>query len=234
MTTPLLPPDDGELRLVVFDWDGTLMDSPRRIIHCLQRASRTLGVVVPPEEALRDIIGLGVEAAVQRLFPGADAEFVQCFAVTYRKCYLGATDAPDTPMYSGVTQLLDWLEAHGCLLAVATSKSRPGLDQALAKSGLEGRFVATASGDEHPSKPHTSMLEFVMDRAGVEPGRTRMVGDSVYDLQMARAARVPAIAVTHGVHDGERLQAEEPLALVADLHELLARLQADAAGATTN
>lgn len=221
----LLPPGGDALRLVVFDWDGTLMDSPRRIVHCLQRACEALGREVPPDDALRDIIGLGVEAAVERLFPGADSAFVGAFATTYRQCYLGADDAPETPLFPHVTPLLDWLDQRGVLLAVATGKSRRGLDQALESTGLQGRFVATACGDEHPSKPSPVMLEHVMTRCGVERSRARMVGDSVYDLQMARAAGVPSLAVAHGVHDDQRLADEGPLAVVRDLNDLLNRLR---------
>ncbi|WP_018861347.1 HAD family hydrolase [Thioalkalivibrio sp. ALJ3] len=221
----LLPPEGDALRLVVFDWDGTLMDSPRRIVHCLQRTCAALGQETPPESALRDIIGLGVEAAVQKLFPSADPAFVAAFAAIYRRCYLTATDAPETPMFAHVAPLLDWLDERGVLLGVATSKSRAGLDQALEATGLQGRFVATACGDEHPSKPSPVMLEHVMHRCGVERSRTRMVGDSVYDLRMARAAGVPSLAVAHGVHDDRRLADEHPLAVARDLKELLELLR---------
>ncbi|WP_038054629.1 HAD-IA family hydrolase [Thioalkalivibrio sp. ALJ1] len=221
MNTPLLPPAENALRLVVFDWDGTLMDSPRRIVHCLQRAAGQIGAPVRDEAALRNIIGLGVDAAVRELYPQADDAFVRQFAETYRECYLGAEDAPETPLFPGVALLLDWLEARDVLLAVATSKSRRGLDQALEATGLASRFVATATGDEHPSKPNPAMLEHVMNRAGVERARARMVGDSVYDLQMARHAGVPAVAVTHGVHSPERLREEAPLGMQPDLESLL-------------
>ena len=224
MTTPLLPPP-GTLRLVVFDWDGTLMDSPRRIVHCLRRAAERTGASVRSEGELRNIIGLGVEAAVRQLYPESDSDFVWRFATVYRELYLGAEDAPETPLYPGTIELLDWLESRDVLLAVATSKSRPGLDQALNTSGLSGRFLATASSDEYPSKPHPAMLAAVMERAGAEPAHTRMVGDSVYDLQMARQARVPALAITHGVHKGEQLAVEQPLELVPDLSTLLQHWQ---------
>lgn len=221
MTAPLLPLANGELRLVVFDWDGTLMDSPRRIVHCLQRAATEIGAPVRDEASLRNIIGLGVQAAVRELYPDADDRFVERFATTYRACYLDAKDAPETPLFAGVSELLDWLDARDVLLGVATSKSRRGLDQALEATGLGRYFVATATGDEHASKPDPSMLEFVMARAGVEPGRTRMVGDSVYDLEMARHARVPGVGVTHGVHPPGRLEGAAPLALLPDLEALL-------------
>ncbi|WP_024327395.1 HAD family hydrolase [Thioalkalivibrio sp. AKL19] len=221
MMPPLLPPVNGQLRLVVFDWDGTLMDSPRRIIHCLQRAAVEIGAPVRDEAALRNIIGLGVQAAVRELYPDADDHFVERFATAYRACYLEAEDAPETPLFAGVAALLDWLEAREVLLAVATSKSRRGLDQALEATGLGGYFVATATGDEHASKPNPSMLEYVMARAGVEPVRTRMVGDSVYDLEMARHAGVPAVGVTHGVHPPQRLESAGALALLPDLDALL-------------
>lgn len=229
-TESLLPADTGALRLVVFDWDGTLMDSPRRIIWCLQHTARALGVEVLPEDRLRDIIGLGVDVAVRRLYPEADDDFVEGFATTYRRCYLGSGEAPETPLYPGARALLEWLDREGFLLAVATSKSRPGLDQALASSGLGGLFVTTATSDEYPSKPNPAMLEGVIRNTGVEPANTRMIGDSVYDLEMARNAGVRAIAVTHGVHTAERLREASPLALVADLHGLHTRLQTARAG----
>ncbi|WP_019558022.1 HAD family hydrolase [Thioalkalivibrio sp. ALE12] len=221
MSIPLLPPGDADLRLIVFDWDGTLMDSPRRIVHCLQRAAVATGAPERDEASLRNIIGLGVQAAVQELYPGADEAFVHQFTAAYRACYLEAEDAPETPLFAGVPELLNWLDAREVLLGVATSKSRRGLDQALEATGLAGYFVATATGDEHPSKPNPAMLRCVMERAGVKPGRTRMVGDSVYDLEMARHAGVPAVGITHGVHPPQRLQGAKPLALLPNLAALL-------------
>lgn len=220
----LLPPDTGELRLVVFDWDGTLMDSPRRIIHCLRRAAREHGLPEREESALRGIIGLGVQAAVRQLHPELDDAGIQAFAASYRQCYLEATDAPDEPLYAGVEALLEDLDRREILLAVATSKSRAGLDRTLAASGLSPRFVATVTSDEQPSKPAPAMLEDLLRRTGVARERALMVGDSIYDLQMARAAGVRAVGITHGAHSDARLAAEEPAALVPDIPALHRRL----------
>lgn len=221
---PLLPPDDGELRLVVFDWDGTLMDSPRRIVYCLRRAARETGLPEREESALRGIIGLGVRAAVHELYPELDEAGMDAFATSYRRCYLEAEDAPEEPLFPGVTELLEDLDRRGILLAVATSKSRAGLDRALGASGLEPRFVATVTSDEQPSKPSPAMVEELLRRTGVERDRTLMIGDSVYDLQMARAAGVRAVGITHGAHSDDRLAAERPAALLPDIAALRHRL----------
>lgn len=199
-----------EPRLVVFDWDGTLMASTARIVSCLAAATESMGMPRLADSAYRDIIGLGVQEATRRLFPerAADAAFVDAFSAAYRRRYLDE-DATPTPMYPGAVELVRRLAARpDTLVAVATGKSRAGLNRALSACGLADAFYATATTSEHPSKPSPAMLEWLMARAGVERERVWMIGDSRFDMAMARAAGVTGWGVTHGVHDAEALLAE--------------------------
>lgn len=208
------------LALVVFDWDGTLMDSIARIVGCLQQAITHLGAEPRTDLQLRDIIGLGIREATQRLYPGADEAFEAAFTQAYRLYYLDRDRTP-APLFAGAPALLSTLTERGYLLAVATGKSRRGLDEALRDSGLTGHFAATATSDEHPSKPDPAMLRHLIDRLGVDSCDAVMVGDSVHDLQMARNLHVTGIGITHGVHDAVRLRDHAPSAVIGGLEELL-------------
>lgn len=207
------------LKLVVFDWDGTLMDSQGRIVACLRAAIQDLGLAPRDDEALSNIIGLGLREAIDGLYPGSDARLHKTFIDRYRHHYLG-TNATPTPLFPGVDALLDDLEARGLLLAVATGKGRIGLDLVLAQSGLSGRFAYTRCADETRSKPHPQMLEDIMAFTGVSPVSAIMIGDTEYDMLMARNAATPALAVSYGVHARERLLACEPLGCVDSIAEL--------------
>lgn len=207
------------LAMVVFDWDGTLMDSVARIVRCLHLASVEIGADARTDQQMRDIIGLGVRQATQTLYPGADDAFVAAFTRAYRRYYLEVDTTP-TPLHAHAEDVLGLLSRSGFLLAVATGKSRRGLDEALTRTGLDRYFDATATSDEHPSKPHPAMLTFVLDRFGVNPRDALMVGDSVFDLDMAQQAGVAGVGITHGVHDAPRLRAFAPVALVSGLDEL--------------
>ncbi len=213
----------GALAAIVFDWDGTLMDSVGRIVHCLQRARADLGADPRSDDQMRDIIGLGVREATLTLYPGVDDGFVAAFTQAYRRYYL-EIDVTPTPLFDEAEAVLSELAARGYLLGIATGKSRRGLDEALATTGLARFFDATATADEHPSKPHPGMLEHVLGRLGVAPDDAVMVGDSVYDLEMANNLAVRGIGVTHGVHDAARLQSCRPAALIETLSELPALL----------
>lgn len=211
--------DPGALALVVFDWDGTLMDSVARIVRCLHLASAEIGAETRTDEQMRDIIGLGVRQATQTLYPGTDDAFVAAFTRSYRRYYLEVDTTP-TPLHAHAEAVLGLLSRSGFLLAVATGKSRRGLDEALFSTGLDRYFDATATSDEHPSKPHPAMLTHVLDRLAVNPRDALMVGDSVFDLDMARQAGVAGVGITHGVHDAPRLQTFAPAALIRRLDEL--------------
>jgi phosphoglycolate phosphatase len=207
------------LAAIVFDWDGTLMDSVGRIVRCLQLARAEIGAGPRSDEEMRDIIGLGVREATLTLYPGADDAFVAAFTQAYRRFYL-EIDVTPTPLFEGAEAVLSELAARGYLLGIATGKSRRGLDEALEASGLKRFFDATATADEHPSKPHPAMLEDVLGRLGVNPDDAVMVGDSIFDLEMANNLAVRGIGITHGVHDAQRLQCYRPAALIRSLFEL--------------
>jgi phosphoglycolate phosphatase len=215
----------GDIELVVFDWDGTLMDSEARIVSSMQAAFTDLGRASPPTAAVREVIGLGLTEAVRRLPGIADDEPIEALMDRYRHHYLSANATP-TPLFGGARSMLERLAARGRLLAVATGKSRRGLDQALEQSGLEGHFHATRCAEETFSKPNPAMLFELMEELGVDAGNTLMVGDTEFDLLMARNAGVRALAVTYGAHPAERLIAHEPSATAHSLEDV-ARLLLD-------
>jgi phosphoglycolate phosphatase len=211
-------------KLIVFDWDGTLMDSEARIVACIHAAFADLGLPLPSVEAARDIIGLGLDEAMAALMPELGREGRLALIERYRYHFLMANQTP-SELFPGVVETLDWLLRRDYLLAVATGKSRRGLDLVLTSSGLGGHFAATRCADETFSKPHPEMLLQLMDELGVRGAETLMVGDTEYDMQMARNAGTHALAVCYGVHSPERLLAQGPLACLADLVDMPAWLE---------
>ncbi len=205
--------------LIVFDWDGTLMDSEARIVTCMQHAARDTQMPVPSTAAARDIIGLGLVEAVQRLFPTADAVAVEALIDAYRTHWLGEALQP-AALFAGAYELLEGLQRAGHLLAVATGKSRRGLDKSLDESGLHGFFQASRCADETFSKPHPQMLQEILTDLDTPPERAVVVGDTEYDMQMARNAGVDALGVSHGVHGPDRLLAQGAIACFDDLSAL--------------
>jgi phosphoglycolate phosphatase len=212
-----------QYQLVVFDWDGTLMDSEARIVACMQAAARDAGVPEPSHEAARDIIGLGLGEAIAKLFGGQPADALARIGDGYRHHWLGEQLAP-APLFNGAREVLGQLEEAGYLLAVATGKSRRGLDRVLAETELAHRFVTSRCADEAFSKPHPQMLLDILDRVGVEPAQTLVVGDTEYDMGMAVNAGTHAIGVSHGVHSPERLLRSGAITCLNDLWELPAWL----------
>ncbi len=211
-------------RLLTFDWDGTLMDSAGRIVSSMEAAVRDAGLPPLGEARIREIIGLGLEEAVARLFPGLDRETLEGVMARYRHHYLVADATPEV-LFPGVRETLEALKGEGYLLAVATGKSRRGLERSLRATGLEGFFHATRCAGEAPSKPHPGMLLDIMAALGVSPSRTLMVGDTEYDLQMARAAGAQALGVCYGAHPPARLWAQRPLGCLEGIAELPAWLK---------
>jgi phosphoglycolate phosphatase len=217
-------------RLLVFDWDGTLMDSGARIVGCFQAAAADVGVAVPADERARDVIGLGLQEATERLFPGLEAGAVGRVVERYRHHFLGHHPTPSV-LFPGVAATLAHLAEAGYLLGIATGKSRRGLEKVLGETGLGPFFHASRCADEAFSKPHPQMLEEVMDVLGAGPAETLMIGDTEYDMQMARNAGVPALAVAYGVHAPARLLAEGALACLDRIDELPAWLAGRGAAA---
>jgi len=198
--------------LVVFDWDGTLMDSAAAIVRSIVAAATDLGLPEPSEERARYVIGLGLTDALSHAVPELKVEDYPRMVERYRYHYLSG-DA-QLALFPGVDEMLAWLGASGHMVAVATGKSRAGLQRALAHSGLEAHFHATRCADECFSKPHPAMLNELMEEFGVSPERTLMIGDTTHDMQMARNAGTAGLAVSFGAHPLELLLAEQPLACV--------------------
>ncbi len=190
--------------LIVFDWDGTLMDSEAKIVRCMQAAAVDTGIPDPGGAAIRDIIGLGLGEAMQVLFPQQAAARRAELVERYRVHFL-ELDNTGMPLFPGVPQGLAQLAEQGYLLAVATGKARRGLNRVLDETGMRHLFASSRCADETLSKPHPRMLEEILDETGVDKGRALMVGDTVYDMEMARSANVTGLAVSYGVHARERL-----------------------------
>jgi phosphoglycolate phosphatase len=194
-------------RLAIFDCDGTLVDSQHSIAAALADAFTAHDLPVPPPHESRRVVGLSLVEAMAALLPGQPHTLHVALAETYKSAFqrMRARDAVDEPLFEGIAALLDALEADGWLLGVATGKSDRGLGLCLDCHGLAGRFVTLQTADRHPSKPHPSMVELAMAEAGAEPSTTLMIGDTSFDILMARAAGVTAIGVAWGYHAPQEL-----------------------------
>lgn len=210
--------------LIIFDWDGTLMDSIAKIVRCFTAALNDVGAPDPGEEATRHVIGLGLAEAVATLLPQVDAATRAQVVERYRVHFLH-NDQTDMPLFPGVREGLESLVAQGYLLAIATGKARRGLDRVLHDTGTAHLFCATRCADEAFSKPHPRMLEDILEQSGKEAGKALMVGDTTYDMQMARHAGMDSLAVTYGVHARELLAAHSPLACLDSFIEVYAWLK---------
>jgi phosphoglycolate phosphatase len=208
--------------LLIFDWDGTLMDSASSIALCLQAACRDLGFRVPSDRDARYVIGLGLNDAMAHVLPElAVAEYPR---VTERYRHHFLQHDAGTTLFCGAEDMLRELRDAGYLLAVATGKSRRGLDRALATTGLTGCFHATRCADEGHTKPDPGMLHRLLETLDVSPDRALMIGDTTHDMAMAEAAGVARLAVRHGAHDERELLEYSPLACVGSCAELHAWL----------
>ncbi|OHC63437.1 MAG: HAD family hydrolase [Rhodocyclales bacterium GWA2_65_20] len=212
--------------LIVFDWDGTLMDSAGLIVSSVQAAARDLGLAPPSDERARHIIGLGLIDALRHALPDLEPSRYEDVAERYRHYYLSRDH--ELVLFAGVQELIGKLARAEYRLGVATGKSRKGLDRALDGSGLGTYFHGTRCADECHSKPHPQMLEELMDEFGVAPAATLMIGDTTHDLLMAKNAGVAALAVAYGAHPRETLEAETPLGCVGSIAEMAAWLSANA------
>jgi len=208
-------------KLAVFDCDGTLVDSGGTIYRALSETFDRHGLTLPPPRESRKVIGLSLTEAMAALVP--DADHLQ-LAETYKSCFHAARQSGmvEEPLFDGILELLDDLEADGWLLAVATGKSDRGLRHCLESHGLHARFVSLQTADRHPSKPHPSMVEQAMADAGAEPGRTVVVGDTSYDMAMAVAAGATAIGVGWGYHHSSELEAAGAYAVAEEPAEVAA------------
>lgn len=209
--------------LIVFDWDGTLMDSAAAIVAAIQASCRDLDLPVPSDRAARHVIGLGLVDAMRSAVPQLKEADYPRMVERYRHHYLAGDQT--LPLFPGIRELLDELVEAGHALAVATGKSRPGLERAMAHTGLSARFHGSRCADECFSKPHPQMLEELLAEFGVEPRRALMIGDTTHDLQMAANAGVPALGVSYGAHEASALTALTPLGCFDDVAALRQWLQ---------
>ena len=212
--------------LIVFDWDGTLMDSTAVIAGAIQAACRDLGLTVPDDEAARHVIGLGLAQALRYAVPDATDAMHEPLVARYRHHFLAQDQA--IPLFGGARETIAELHGAGYWLGVATGKSRMGLDRALESSGLKEYFHATRTADQTFSKPDPAMLLELMDELAVSNERTLMIGDTTHDVLMAQNAKVDVVAAGYGAHPLQQLQELNPLALVKDFAELRAWLRVNA------
>ncbi|MBG6079348.1 HAD family hydrolase [Rubrivivax gelatinosus] len=204
--------------LIVFDWDGTLFDSTALIVRCIQDACRDVGAAVPSDTEAAYVIGLGLADALKHASPGLPPERYPELANRYRHHWFARQDA--VVLFPGTLELLQDLRARNHWIAVATGKSRRGLDEALRTSDLKTMFDGTRTADETASKPNPLMLEQLMREFGTEPERTLMIGDTTHDLLMAQNARVPGIGVSYGAHEPEAFAQYAPLHVAHSTREL--------------
>jgi phosphoglycolate phosphatase len=202
-------------KLLVFDWDGTLVDSTRAIVIAMQNAAADLALPVPSSQQASHVIGLGLHEALQIAVPTLSRHQLPAYIERYRFHYL-SRDA-QLGAFEGIESMLDALEQAGVAMAVATGKSRQGLDRALVQFDWRRRFVATRCADEGEPKPHPWMLEDLALELGLSTAQMVMVGDTTHDLGMARAAGASAVGVTYGAHERHDLLREPSLALVDDV-----------------
>lgn len=204
--------------LVVFDWDGTLLDSAAAIVHAIQSACRDLGLPAPDDARARHVIGLGLSEALGYAVPELTKDAYPDMVARYRHHFLARDH--DLVLFPGAAQMIERLAEGGWKLAVATGKSRAGLDRAFEHTGLGRHFHASRCADECFSKPHPAMLEALMSELAADPTQTLMIGDTTHDLQMASNAGVDAVGVTYGAHERDHLQTVDHVTSVGTIVEL--------------
>ncbi|HPE26355.1 HAD-IA family hydrolase [Albidovulum sp.] len=193
-------------RLVIFDVDGTLVDSQEHIVAAMSAAFDTISLTLPTRQEVLSIVGLSLGEAIARLLPDAAPSVRDVAVQAYKQAFGHLRAGTLSPLYPGAAAALDGLHARdGFQLGIATGKSRRGLAHILEAHGLERHFATCQVADDHPSKPHPSMLLAALAETGVEPARAVMLGDTTYDIEMARAAGVAAIGVSWGYHRPEAL-----------------------------
>ena len=205
--------------VLVFDWDGTLMDSEANIVACMDYAIRKHGIEPDTQHKLSRVIGLGLVEAVADLLPEHSTQLHEAVADTYRQRFLADTNTASV-LFPGVIQTLQLLSQAGYQLSVATGKSRRGLDRDLRQTGLEQLFPVTRCADETFSKPHPQMLDEIKTDFDVDAEQMLMIGDTEFDLQMAKNAGVPSVGVSYGVHEVEQLRAHTPMTILDQINQL--------------
>ncbi|MDF1629552.1 MAG: HAD-IA family hydrolase [Alcanivoracaceae bacterium] len=211
-------------QLVIFDWDGTLMDSTGRIVECLCLAADDTGLPTLAADHARSIIGLGLPEAIRTLYPGIDSDDAEQMRQHYARHFIAAEEVPSR-LFPGVRELLDELSDSGVTMAVATGKSRKGLDRVWRGSDLGGYFAASRCADESRSKPHPAMVNELLAQLGKAPHQALVVGDTSFDLQMASNAGVESVAMSWGAHPRELLAQYSPRMVLDDIRGILPLLK---------
>ncbi|MFT2111312.1 HAD-IA family hydrolase [Marinomonas sp. 2405UD68-3] len=208
------------IKLVIFDWDGTLFDSIDMICQCMMKAGKDVGVAFRAANDIKDIIGLGLTEAIESVWPEESKENQTLVVERYKTLFMAGDH--DSPLpYSGVLASLDTLLDKGFMMAVATGKSRRGLNRALLSTDTQKYFSATRCADETTSKPNPHMLKELLDELGVSAEEAVMVGDTEYDLMMAKNIRMPSVGVSYGAHTKDRLVKCDPVIILDDFAELI-------------
>lgn len=208
------------VRLLIFDWDGTLADSAAQIVAAMQGAIRSVGLPARDDEAIRELIGLGLREGMQKLYPELELDWVQRLLDGYRAKWL-AEGAGEAPLFAGAVESVEQLHRAGFSIAIATGKSRRGLDRSLRHQGeLRQWVVNSRCADETASKPDPMMLRELLRDEGLAPEQALMIGDTEYDAAMAHAIGMPALGVSCGVHLPERILRAGARALVPSVREL--------------
>lgn len=210
-------------QLIVFDCDGTLVDSQAVIVACAQDAFAAVGLVVPSPEQIRHIVGVSLEPAMRMLLGRDDPELGRRIAEAYREAFFARRALPDhdEPLFEGVVETLDVLAARGALMGVATGKTMRGLAQILERHALEHYFATLQTADLHPSKPHPSMLEAAMRETGAAADATWIIGDTTWDIEMGRLAGCHVIGVSYGNHPADALHAAGATHVIDRLRDLV-------------
>lgn len=210
-------------KAIFFDWDGTLVDSSAHIVQCVKQSIEDLNRQVPEDHIIRDVIGLGLDEAIQKMLPDWSAADRLELRQIYRDHYISQYEQAQSreQFFPGTIQVLDTLIENQYTLAVATGKSRVGLNRALKAMEVGQYFFSSRTADETASKPDPMMLFELLEELELKPEETLMIGDTEYDLEMAVNAKVPSIAVSYGVHHVERLEVFNPVATIHDIRELL-------------
>ena len=205
--------------LLIFDWDGTIIDSTRRIASSIRASARDLDLPVPSWEAATNIIGLGLPEAIKTLFPNEGDVIIDPVRERYAHYYLDADETP-TELFPGVQHTLESLKQKGFRLAVATGKSRAGLEHVFAETGLGSLFEISRCADETTSKPDPHMLHELLEETGVSREHALMIGDTEYDLEMGQRAGMDTVAVSYGAHHLDRLRLLKPVKEIHHFTEL--------------
>lgn len=205
--------------LLIFDWDGTLMDSTARIVSSMQAAADILALPIPDEQIVKSSIGLSMQGVMQRVFPDIDPQKETAFFNAYRQQYVEENPTP-SPLFPGTLDLLYWLRSQKVLLTVATGKARHGLSRVLAASELNDFFDFSICADEAKSKPDPEMIYRLLEQSNTQPAQALMLGDSIHDLKMAQTAKVDAIGVSGGACSADELNQYSPIAVLPSVCDL--------------